>query len=127
ENEVSDLVAYLELLPAPRPLPQKEADKPAIARRKVVFEGKGQCSTCHRRAALDDDKTHDVGTRGETDTQDRFDTPTLRGVARTPPYLHDGRAATLEEVFTMHNHRRLHGAAHLLSGAELADLIAYLK
>jgi YVTN family beta-propeller protein len=127
EEEVSDLVAYLESLPPPRPLPLKEAEKPALARGRVLFEGKGKCLGCHYRAALDDDRTHDVGTRGPTDTQDRFDTPALRGVARTAPYLHDGRAATLEEVFTKHNLRQRHGAAHLLTPEELADLVAYLK
>jgi hypothetical protein len=36
-------------------------------------------------------------------------------------------AATLEVVFTTYNPRRYHGAAHLLSKEEMADLIAYLK
>jgi YVTN family beta-propeller protein len=126
-TEVDDIVAYLETLPPPRPLPQKEADKPAIARGRELFQGKGRCSTCHYRAGLDDGKQHDVGTRGPTDTQDRFDTPALWGVARTAPYLHDGRAATLEEVFTKYDGEHRHGAAHTLSKEELADLIAYLK
>ena len=33
-----------------------------------------------------------------------WDTPTLREVWRTAPYLFDGRAATMEEVFTVHKH-----------------------
>ena len=37
------------------------------------------------------------------------------------------RAATLEEVFTAYNPAHKHGAAHLLSREELADLVAYLK
>jgi cytochrome c peroxidase len=128
ESELSDLVAYLESLPPPRPSPPGEADQPAVARGKELFHGKGQCAACHHRGeALDDGRAHDVGTRGPTDTTDRFDTPALRGVARTAPYLHDGRAATLEDVFAKHNPRQRHGAAHLLTAAELADLIAYLK
>jgi YVTN family beta-propeller protein len=126
-TEVEDIVAYLQSLPPPRPLPQKEADKPAIARGQALFQGKGRCTACHHRVAFDDDKTHDVGTRGVGDTQDAFDTPALRGVARTAPYLHDGRANTLEEVFTKYNPEQRHGAAHKLSKVELADLIAYLK
>jgi YVTN family beta-propeller protein len=126
-TEVADLVAYLRTLPPPRPLPQKEADRPAAIRGRAIFRGKGQCAACHRRAALDDGKLHDVGTRGPTDTQSRFDTPALLGVARTAPYLHDGRARTLEEVFTKHNKQQRHGAAHQLTKQELADLMAYLK
>src|SRR5262249_40047284 len=127
EAEVKDLVAYLESLPPPPPPPVQQADKPTVARGKDLFQGKAQCASCHQRASLDDGKTHDIGTRGPTDTQDRFDTPSLRGVARYAPYLHDGRAATLEEVFTKHNPKQRHGAAHLLTKEELADLIAYLK
>jgi mono/diheme cytochrome c family protein len=126
-TEVEDIVAYLKTLPPPRLLPPKEADKPAIARGKALFQGKGQCANCHHRAALDDGKLHDIGTRGPTDTQDRFDTPALLGVARTPTYLHDGRAKTLAEIFTKHNAKQRHGAAHKLTKEELAELIAYLK
>src|SRR5262249_44769105 len=126
-NEVEDIVAYLETLPPPRPLPQTEAANPAVARGRAIFREKGQCAGCHQGDALEDGKQHDVGTRGETDTQDRFDTPSLRGMARTAPYLHDGRATTLEEVFTKYNAKQLHGAAHILPKRDLAELIAYLK
>ena len=37
------------------------------------------------------------------------------------------RAKTLEAIFTEHNPKGKHGAAHLLSKEEMADLIAYLK
>ncbi len=125
-TEVADLVAYLKTLAPPRPLPRANPNA-AIARGQALFEGKGQCARCHRGPALHDVATHDVGTRLPGDTQDRFDTPSLRGVARTAPYLHHGQAQTLEEVLTQHNPQRRHGAAHLLSAAELADLIAFLK
>lgn len=125
-TEVADLVAYLETLEPPKPLPVKEDDLPAVERGKKIFQGKGLCATCHGRIGLDDGKSHDVGTRGPTDTQDRFDTPSLRGLGHTRRYLHDGRANTLRSMFTYHNARQRHGAAHLLSEEELTDLIAYL-
>lgn len=124
--EVADLVAYLETLESPKPLPVKENDLPAVERGKKIFQGKGLCTNCHGRIGLDDGKSHDVGTRGPTDTQDRFDTPSLRGLSHTRRYLHDGRANTLRSIFTYHNSRQRHGAAHLLSEEELLDLIAYL-
>jgi YVTN family beta-propeller protein len=126
-SELDDLVAYLKTLEPRRPLPRAETDRPAIARGKVLFEGKAKCTACHHGDALDDPKPHDVGTRVEGDVSDRFDVPSLRGLGRTAPYLHHGRAATLEEVFTTYNAGRRHGSAHLLSKEELADLLLYLK
>ena len=126
-TEVADLVAYLKTLAPPRPLPRKKTDAAAIARGQALFESKGRCASCHRGAALQDVTSHDVGTRRPGDMQDRFDTPSLRGVARTAPYLHHGKAKTLEEIFTRYNPHQRHGAAHLLNREELTDLLAYLK
>jgi mono/diheme cytochrome c family protein len=126
-TEVADLVSYLKTLDWPRPLPQRPADAPAIARGQALFQGKGRCASCHRGEALHDIHPHDVGTRVRGDTGDRFDTPALRALARTAPYLHHGRAVTLEEVFTRYNASHRHGRAHPLSREELADIITYLK
>jgi DNA-binding beta-propeller fold protein YncE/mono/diheme cytochrome c family protein len=126
-TEVDDLVAYLKTLDPPRPLPRRQADAAAVARGEALFEGKGRCARCHRGDALQDVVLHDVGTRVPGDLAGRFDTPSLRGVSRTAPYLHHGQAQTLEDVFTRFNAQARHGSAHLLSREELADLVAYLK
>jgi YVTN family beta-propeller protein len=126
-TEAEDMVAYLKTLEAPRPLPQKGVDPKAVARGQAIFQSQGKCMNCHRRQALDDDVAHDVGTRVLGDHQDQFDTPSLRGVARTAPYLHHGQAKTLEEIFSRYNPRHRHGAAHRLTAEELADLMAYLR
>ncbi len=120
--ETADLVAFLKTLPPPRSL--LVADAAAVARGQALFLGKGKCATCHHGAALDDERPHDLGLGG---TAAKFDTPSLRGVVRTAPYLHDGRAATLAEVFGKHNARQRHGAAHQLSPAELQDVLAFLR
>ncbi len=145
EEEVSDLAAYLRSLPA-APLPMsptgpmgpmgRGVEGEGVARGKAIFEGKGRCASCHSGQAFDDGKLHDVGTgdpsrdlqsRDREGAETRFNTPALRGVARTAPYLHDGRAATLEDIFTKHDTQKKHGDADQLTPAELADLIAYLK
>jgi mono/diheme cytochrome c family protein len=125
-TEVEDLVAYLKTLDWPRPLPDARKDSEAIARGRALFEGKGKCSSCHHGDDLYGETPHDVGTRTEGDISPRFDTPALRGLGRTAPYLHHGKASTLEEVLTTYNPAHRHGAAHLLSKEELADLLAYL-
>ena len=58
---------------------------------------------------------------------DVFYTPKLVELYRTAPYLHDGRAATLMDVFTRHGSEKRHGKASLLNKEELEDLVEYLK
>lgn len=57
----------------------------------------------------------------------RFDTPTLHGVARTGPWLHDGSAATLLDVLTSRNAGGLHGNTAGLSRDDLDALLEYLR
>ena len=56
-----------------------------------------------------------------------LDVPHLRYIVDSPPYLHNGAAATLEEIWTRFNMVDRHGAAADLTRQQLNDLIAYLK
>ena len=56
-----------------------------------------------------------------------YDTPSLLRVAETAPYLHDGRARTLEVIFAKYNPTGGHGAAADLSPDQLRDLLEYLR
>ncbi len=127
---VDDLFAYLAALrPEPSPLPLVDPKLAEPARRgKQLFEGKAGCAGCHSGPYLTDGKMHNVGTgSGHWEEADgRYDTPSLRELYRTAPYLHDGRAWTLREVLTTFNRRQRHGHVERLSAAELDDLIAYL-
>jgi cytochrome c peroxidase len=62
-----------------------------------------------------------------TDGVDPLDTPQLTNIALTAPYLHDGSARTLEEVFTRFNPTDLHGRTQDLNREEITDLVEYLK
>ena len=55
-----------------------------------------------------------------------FDTPTLRGVSESAPYLHDGSAAQLEDVFRLAP-AMVGSAALTLSADDQQALIAYLR
>ncbi len=90
------------------------------------------CVTCHSGQALTDsalDVRHDVGTLSATSGErlgeplDGIDTPTLRGVWDSPPYFHDGSAATLRDALLHPGH----GNAGTLSDDEFDAVIAFLQ
>ncbi|MBX7193174.1 MAG: hypothetical protein K1X94_14060 [Sandaracinaceae bacterium] len=99
------------------------------------------CATCHSGEAYTDSAflapgmplLHDVGTLRPTSgmrlggTLAGLDTPTLRGLWRTAPYLHDGSAVTLREVLTTRNAGDRHGVTSTLSAIELDDLETFLR
>jgi cytochrome c peroxidase len=70
-----------------------------------LFRGKANCTACHVGPNFTDERLHNTGVAWRdgrfTDVgagQGNFKTPTLREIARTAPYMHDGSLATLEEV-----------------------------
>jgi YVTN family beta-propeller protein len=137
---LADLSIYIRSLP-PRPnrfrLPSDE-QTPAQERGQVFFErsvdkfGKQideqiRCSYCHSGPKGTIQKSFDVGTRKPTDNSGLFDTPQLTNIALTAPYLHDGSAHTLEEIWTVYNPDDKHGRTNDLTKDELNDLIEYLR
>jgi cytochrome c peroxidase len=78
---------------------------------RMVFVDQG-CAVCHAGTNFTDGRRSDVGTlqphsgagHGQPLPGVGFDTPTLRGVWATAPYLHDGSAATLREVLDNPHH-----------------------
>jgi len=61
------------------------------------------------------------------DTSSLFDTPQLDRVYEDAPYLHNGQALTLEEIWTVFNNNDTHGVSSDLSKEQLNDLIEFLK
>jgi cytochrome c peroxidase len=55
----------------------------------------------------------------------KLDTPSLTGVASSPPYFHDGRAATLRDVLEMT--RGTMGHVEALSSGDLDALVEYMR
>jgi len=83
-----------------------------------VFRGKGNCTACHIGPAFSDERFHNTGVSwsngrftdagraavsGAPKDRGAFKTPTLREVARTAPYMHQGSLATLEDVIEFYN------------------------
>jgi cytochrome c peroxidase len=79
-------------------------------RGRRLFLGRAGCSACHAGPTFTDEQLHNTGVSwGSSDTgrfavtgveadRGRFKTPSLRNVALTAPYMHDGSIATLDEV-----------------------------
>jgi cytochrome c peroxidase len=114
----------------------------------ALFEGKARCAPCHAGFNFTDEGYHNLGVGMDRDTPDlgrytvtkddrhrgAFKTPTLRDVARRPPYMHDGSLKTLTEVVSFYDRG---GTTNPwlttaiqplnLTAAEQADLIAFLE
>lgn len=87
---------------------------------RKVFEKLG-CDVCHSGPYFTDMKMHRIGTNIEF--ANGWDTPTLREVWRTAPYLFDGRAATMQEVFAVHKH----GIEKRVSDKDMEALVEYVN
>ncbi len=91
----------------------------------IIFEEAG-CSRCHSGEHYTDMKKHDVGSGLDEYKNFAFDTPTLCEVWRTAPYLYDGRARTIFDMFKKFNPDDKHGKTSKLSDEDLKDLEAYV-
>jgi YVTN family beta-propeller protein len=139
-QELTDVVTFVYSLPY-RPnryrLPNGELT-PAQERGKAIFERtkykngnpipeKNQCAYCHSGPKYTNQQQVDVGTGKSTDRSPVIDVPQLPNMAYSAPYLHDGSARSLEEIWTVFNPKDTHGVSNDLKKDELNDLIEYLK
>lgn len=121
--DVTDVIAYLKSMkPVPSPALVNGELSPLAKRGRHVFTTAG-CATCHPAPLYTNLHQYDLHTGTGPDRGKAIDTPTLIEVWRTAPYLHDGRAATLRDLFTTHKH----GSASTLSEADLAALIEFVS
>jgi YVTN family beta-propeller protein len=86
-----------------------------------------RCVTCHMPPYYTSRKIFDVGTKQGLDRQGKFDVPHLNNIYDSAPYLHNGMAETLEEIWTVYNPYDKHGVTNDLTKDQLNDLIEYLK
>jgi YVTN family beta-propeller protein len=140
DRTLTDLVLYIRSLPS-RPNRFRAADgalTPAQERGRAIFDRTvdklgqpipetNRCATCHSGPKGTSQKSFDVGTGKSVDNSSVFDTPQLMSLALTAPYLHDGSAASLEEIWTVYNPHDRHGRTNDLTKDELNDLIEYLR
>ena len=92
-----------------------------------VIPENNRCITCHPPPYYTNLKAFDVSTLAVTDDSILFDTPHLNNIYASAPYLHDGRAKTLEEIWTIYGQDDKHGYVNDMTKMQLNDLIEYLK
>ncbi|MDE0660440.1 MAG: hypothetical protein OXI79_12415 [Gammaproteobacteria bacterium] len=153
--ELDALAAYLatfdEVNPSPHRHPGGVMTEEALAGEFIFHSPETGCATCHAGARFTDSSLqrkpaggsrethalpfpmHDVGTLSRAagdfrpNTLRALDTPTVKGVWETPPYLHDGSAATLMDVITVRNPGDRHGRTTQLTPMQKTQLVAYLE
>lgn len=139
-EELSALDEYICTIPRPpnryRPLgaeltaPQRRGK--ALFKRTHTNDGRlippeDRCVTCHFPPLYTDRRVHDVGTKMWLDETGEFDVPHLNNIYNSAPYLHNGIADTLEEIWTRYNPYDEHGVTNDMTKDQLNDLIEYLK
>lgn len=130
-SHMAQLQNMIDFPPAPKldpitgMLDPKKASEIEL-RGEKLFIGKAQCASCHPAPFYLDHQMHNL--RVERFLKDEpgdgpIKTFTLRGIKESPPYLHDGRCLTLEDVVEFFN---------LIQGLKLSDdekkaLVAFLR
>jgi cytochrome c peroxidase len=145
EEDPDNYAKYMQLKKASEAHPINASAKRG---RELFFGNKAGCTACHVGANFTDEKYHNLGVGMDAkepdlgryaiskDEKDKgaFKTPTVRNVALSAPYMHDGSQKTLEEVVEWYD-RGGHPNPQLsdkikklnLTKEEKADLVAYMK
>lgn len=150
ERLLGAIAAYERSLISPRTRFDRwiEGDDRALTPAEIegfrLFAGKARCLACHGGWRFTDERFHDIGLQssdpgrggvpGFAGDQRRFKTPSLRGLAPTAPYMHDGSLPDLDAVVRHYAgalDRRPSLADELkreivLTAAERASLVAFL-
>jgi hypothetical protein len=136
-SKLPALQFYQLAMPAPKGTPGKDFDPAAAARGGAIFNGRGQCATCHVPPMFSEPgwNLHTPADIGLDDESGRFQadrspdgkyvTAPLAGrlYKRTRGFFHDGRFATLMDVVNHFDSFMKLG----LSAGDKADLVEYLK
>jgi DNA-binding beta-propeller fold protein YncE len=136
-TELDALAAYVASLTSVGRSPSRAVDgslTPDAVLGREIFRQEN-CASCHGGTAFTDSPgllRHDVGTLTVNSGErlggelDGLDTPTLRGLWKTAPYLHDGSAPTLRSVLVDRDISGRHGNLFHRSSVEIDQLVTYL-
>ena len=118
---------YLSSLkPVPSPYLEKDGGLSEQALMGEMLFKEAKCDYCHKGEYFTDMQKHDVDSGLDEYKGFKFDTPTLREVWRTAPYLYDGRARTVFDMLKKYNKNNKHGETNKMSDDDLRALEAYI-
>lgn len=140
-RRVAAISAYLRTIRAPTTREDQGRLTPAELRGEEVFVGQGGCIACHGGPQFTDNQIHNTNVPqldvpalggpsndpGSASIPHGFNTPQLRDVRNTAPYMHNGALKTLADVVAFYDSNPLTGGPLRLSGPQKADLVAYLE
>jgi len=140
-REAQDVQSFIQSLRLPRN-PHLGSDRELTEAqergREIFFRTKtnngslippeNRCYFCHPPSTHYTSRVQiNVGTATTYDTIKEFDIPQLESVYMRAPYLHNGEAQTLEEIWTEFNPEDKHGITSDMDKLQLNDLIEFLK
>lgn len=126
EEDAQAIDAYLKSLePVPSPYLVKGEMSKAAKLGKNIFNTAG-CISCHSGPYHSDNQMYDMATTLGQDEGLPVDVPHLTEAWRTAPYMHDGRAATIEALLSEFKHGDKHGKVSALSKRDKDALIEYV-
>jgi YVTN family beta-propeller protein len=128
EEEAAAIDEYLKSLePVPSPyLVDGNLSEAAERGKTLFFSERVGCGQCHPEPLYTDLNMHNVGSKGQYDRRNDFDTPTLIEVWRTAPFMHDGHYSTMEQLMKEGKHGKLTGDVEGLKEQEMNDLIEFV-
>ena len=134
-QDLDNLAAYVARLgkeSLPRsPLRNQSGSLSASARAGLRVFDDADCRSCHSGSAMTDGQMHDVGTLRSHSGQrlggelNGIKTPSLLGLFDTAPYLHDGSAATIQDVFTTVGGTVLQAEDAVIASAQSISQLGY--
>jgi cytochrome c peroxidase len=133
-EQTAALVAYLRTIKAPGTSFDLGTLSPAARRGERLFQNKGGCIACHGGPLFTDNRLHNTlvpqvagaSDPGASSPPHAFNTPQLRDLANSAPYMHNGRFKTLREVVEFYNSQSSVSPLDL-TPSEVSDLVAYLE
>lgn len=127
-HETKAVIAFLATLEHP-PNPHAIKDGPtgeAARQGRNLFLGKARCARCHQGDHYTSEVNYDVKLEPDGSPHTKWNPPTLRGLSDRGPFMHDGRAKTLDDLLEKHHIPEKLGGDKLTPD-ERRELIQFLR
>lgn len=134
-EQAAAIIAYLKTFDPPVTSFDQGTMSASAQRGEELFRGKAGCISCHFGPLFTDNRLHNTGVPpnpadatdpGAASPPGAFNTPTLRDIAHTGPYMHNGSLKTLHDVIVFYDSGSSVSPLNL-TPAEMDDLVAYLR